>query len=426
MTIREETVKEKALPKGWREVRLGEVCTFQKGKGLSKKELKEDGKHACILYGELFTKYSGRIKNVISRTNDREEKFLSKKGDILMPSSDVTPKGLATASILYEDGIILGGDIIVIRCTRNQMDGLFFCFFVSANKHSVLKLTSGTTVFHIYKSDLAKLKILLPPLLEQKAIASLLEKWDTAIEKTEALIAAKQKQFEWLVTSLINKSGHKKAHPLSITSHSGFVSSEKREVRLGEVCTFQKEKALPKGWRKIKLGEIYNISAGSDFNPKEASLTKNEKYPYPIYSNALTNKGLYGHSMYSKYDEDSITITARGDIGTANHRKTKFVAVGRLLVLKNKIPVLNEFVCLYINHKIRFFKETTGVPQLTAPQASKYQVILPPLPEQKAIVSLLEKAEKEINLLRTLIKEYHEQKRGLMQRLLTSKWRLKI
>ena len=78
-----------------------------------------------------------------------------------------------------------------------------------------------------------------------------------------------------------------------------------------------KNDALPKGWRRVKLEEIYNISASGDYNASEASLTQDEKHPYPIYSNELTNKGLHSYSTYAKYDEDSITITARGDIGFA-------------------------------------------------------------------------------------------------------------
>ena len=422
MTIREETVKEKALPKGWRELRLGEVCTFQKGKGLSKKELKEDGKHACILYGELFTKYSGRIKNVISRTNDREEKFLSKKGDILMPSSDVTPKGLATASILYEDGIILGGDIIVIRCTRNQMDGLFFCFFVSANKHSVLKLTSGTTVFHIYKSDLAKLKILLPPLPEQKAIASLLEKWNTAIEKTEALIAAKQKQFEWLVTSLINKSGHKKAHPLSITSHSGFVSSEKREVRLGEIFDMKNgytpSKAKPEYWTN---GTIPWFRM-EDIRKNGRILNKSIQCVTP----EAVKKG-------KLFPEDSIIISTLATIGehalvtVGSLANQQFTFLSKKADYAEKIDMKFFFYYCYILCEwCKNNTNTSSFPSVDMLKFKKVRILVPPILEQKAIVSLLEKAEKEINLLRTLANEYHEQKRGLMQKLLTSKWRLKI
>ena len=180
-----------------------------------------------------------------------------------------------------------------------------------------------------------------------------------------------------------------------------------------------KNEALPKGWRRAKLEDIYNISASGDLDAKATSLTQDEKHPYPIYSNALTNKGLHSYSSYAKYDEDSITITARGDVGFANHRTTKFMAIGRLLVLKNKVPISNKFVCEYINHQVRFFKETTGVPQLTAPQASKYHVILPSLPEQKAIASLLETWDTAIEKTEALIAAKEKQFKWLLKRLIS-------
>ena len=59
--------------------------------------------------------------------------FLSKKNDILMPTSDVTPRGLSTASYVDKDGIILGGDILVIRSSRD-LNGLYFAYYVKSFK----------------------------------------------------------------------------------------------------------------------------------------------------------------------------------------------------------------------------------------------------------------------------------------------------
>ena len=200
-------------------------------------------------------------------------------------------------------------------------------------------------------------------------------------------------------------------------NNSELFKEEGRRVTLSRKTA--KNEALPKGWRRAKLGDIYNISASGDLDAKATSLTQDEKHPYPIYSNALTNKGLHSYSSYAKYDEDSITITARGDVGFANHRTTKFMAIGRLLVLKNKVPISNKFVCEYINHQVKFFKETTGVPQLTAPQASKYHVILPSLPEQKAIASLLETWDTAIEKTEALIAAKEKQFKWLLKTLIS-------
>ena len=176
----------------------------------------------------------------------------------------------------------------------------------------------------------------------------------------------------------------------------------------------------PKGWCKMKLDDVYNISAGGDFNTKTSSPIQDANHPYPIYSNALTNKGLYGYSAFAKYPADSITITARGEIGFANYRNTKFVAVGRVLVLKNKIPIMNQFVSYYINHKIKFLKETTGVPQLTVPQAGSYYILFPKLlEEQKAIAGLLGTWDRAIEKTEELIALKERQFKWLLRKLIT-------
>lgn len=160
---------------------LGEVATFLKGKGVSKDEISVDGRNKCIHYGELYTRYSEVIKEVISRTNlSIDKSVLSKENDILMPTSDVTPRGLATASALDEAGVILGGDILVIR--SSSILNSFLSYYIEAHKKDVMRLVSGVTVYHIYGSDLKNLKIYIPSLSEQKKIAEFLTSVDQIME----------------------------------------------------------------------------------------------------------------------------------------------------------------------------------------------------------------------------------------------------
>ena len=173
---------------GWGSLKLGDIADFIKGKGIAKADIEEGGKNKCIRYGELYTEYKEVITKIVSRTNV-ELNVLSEKNDILMPTSDVTPNGLATASALDEPGVILGGDILIIR--SNKIYNKFFCYFVAENKTSIMRLISGVTVYHIYGPDLATLKILLPPIEEQQKIADFLSSVDELInaqtEKLETL-----------------------------------------------------------------------------------------------------------------------------------------------------------------------------------------------------------------------------------------------
>ncbi len=93
---------------------------------------------------------------------------------------------------------------------------------------------------------------------------------------------------------------------------------------------------IPEDWEVKKLGEIFDIGAGGDFKPQFSSDIKDSKYQYPIYSNSVFNDGLYGFSSYYVYNENAITVTARGTLGVANFRNHKFTAIGRVLVLHPK------------------------------------------------------------------------------------------
>jgi type I restriction enzyme, S subunit len=170
----------------WMARRLGEVAVFFKGKGLPKSALVPFGAEPCIHYGELFTQYAETIREVISRTCDSANTFRSIANDVLMPTSDVTPRGLAKASCITDDGVILGGDILVIRSDRERICGTFLSYVIRSQEEQVLQLVTGSTVFHLYGSDMKKFTFSLPSLPEQTAIATVLSDMDAEIAALEA------------------------------------------------------------------------------------------------------------------------------------------------------------------------------------------------------------------------------------------------
>ncbi|WP_260140307.1 restriction endonuclease subunit S [Elizabethkingia anophelis] len=172
----------------WENVKLGSIATFLKGKSLSKSQLIVNGKHKCIHYGELFTFYKETITEIKSRTDlpITENTFLSQNNDILMPTSDVTPNGLATASCINEEKVIIGGDVLVIRAHKQKLNGTFFSYIVSISKEKIMQLVSGSTVYHLYGSDMAKFEFNFPvEISEQTRIAQILTDMDAEIEALE-------------------------------------------------------------------------------------------------------------------------------------------------------------------------------------------------------------------------------------------------
>ena len=163
------------VPEDWEVISLGDVAKFYKGRGLPKSDLVIGGHRECIHYGELFTQYGEIIDHVISRTNANYDVFVSATNDVLMPTSDVTPNGLATASGIKKAGIVLGGDVLIIRVDKEDLDSSFFAYLVSISKDQIMQLVSGSTVYHLYGGDMATFKFAKPAdVLEQIAIAKIL------------------------------------------------------------------------------------------------------------------------------------------------------------------------------------------------------------------------------------------------------------
>jgi type I restriction enzyme S subunit len=187
----------------WQDVRLGDFCDFKKGKGLLKSQIIDDGKYECIHYGELFTKYREKITKILSKTDFIEKAVTSKVGDILFPTSDVTPTGLSTASTINKEGIVLGGDILIIRQIERRLNGLFFSYWVSSHKREIIRLVSGTTVFHLYGSDLSKLRIRIPNIKEQDQISQILTATDQEISTLEKKLTYFQAQKKYLLNNLV-------------------------------------------------------------------------------------------------------------------------------------------------------------------------------------------------------------------------------
>jgi type I restriction enzyme S subunit len=178
-------------------------------------------------------------------------------------------------------------------------------------------------------------------------------------------------------------------------------------------------------WNKNKLGDLFYISAGGDIKQEFVSQTKNETFKYPIYANAEKNKGFYAYSSIYKIDEDVITIAGRGvNIGIAHARKEKFYPIVRLLVLKPKNNLSVDFFEYAINN-FDIVVESTGVPQLTAPQISNYEIYYCDYNEQTRIANFLSSVDEKLNLLKEKKKLLEDYKKGIMQKIFNQEIRFK-
>mgnify|MGYP001404215267 CR=1 FL=1 len=177
---------------------------------------------------------------------------------------------------------------------------------------------------------------------------------------------------------------------------------------------------------KYKLKNLFNLFAGGDIDIEHFSQYKTPVHCFPIYSNSLNNKGLYGYTSVPKYKGNSITITGRGSVGHAECRKQDFDAIIRLLVLiPKKSNIVNPYyLTQFINQYVSFPLESTGVPQLTVPQIENIEVALPDYTQQVATAEALSDIDSLLSSLQKLIEKKKAIKQGALQELLTGKKRL--
>ncbi len=191
----------------WNAQKLGSVTTIIKGKGVSKAEYVPDGKQPCIRYGELYTHYGEVIEKVVAHTNaNADDLVLSRKQDVIIPSSGETKTDIATASCVMLDNVALGSDLNILR---SHLYGPFFSYYLNGSKRfDIAKFAQGDTVAHLYPSQLEKVEITYPPPPEQQKIADCLSSLDRLIVAEGRKLAALRDHKRGLMQQLFPQPGH--------------------------------------------------------------------------------------------------------------------------------------------------------------------------------------------------------------------------
>lgn len=166
---------------------------------LAKDDLTETG-IPCVIYGELFTTYGETISQIESHTYKTEGIILSKKGDLLFPSSTtVDAMSLIAPSVINMDGVILGGDMFGIHISPNFNAQYLSYYFNHIAKRQLAKFAKGSTIIHLHYADIEKAKLLLPSLEEQNRMAKCLVTLDDKIKKERTIFDLLNSQKAYLL-----------------------------------------------------------------------------------------------------------------------------------------------------------------------------------------------------------------------------------
>ena len=260
----------------------------------------------------------------------------------------------------------------------------------------LFKIADTSTIPQINNKHINPYKIILPTIEIQEKMVELLSIWDYAIEKTERLITAKEKQYLWLLSNLISNDKHQHVHirdfafevstrnngtaidlVLSVTNNRGFVLPSDQFERRVASSDLSNYKIVTRGQyaynpSRINVGSIARLDGWDKgvLSPMYVVFELNEK---------KVNSDYFLHWLESHEGKEHIRNSAQGSV-----------------------------------------RETVSFTDFGA-----ISFPLPSINEQGKIAAVLNMARNEIDLIKRQLEACRQQKRGLMQKLLTGQWRVK-
>lgn len=328
----------------------------------------------------------------------------------LIPANTlITPTRMALGkAVRFKCPVAINQDLKAI-ILKSAIDGDFFHLSFNLLKPRIEKLGTGSTVMGISLSDLKNLKIPIPPLPEQRAIATCLGTWDSALQKLDYLITAKRKLKKALMQQLL--TGKKR-----LSGFDGEWSMKKLGILFDEI----KERNDGEGHEPL------SISAGKGFKSQK------EKFDKVIAGTSLAkyiqiNKGDFS---YNKGNSKSYKM---GCIYLLEDYETAVVPFVFISFRPTKKVDAHFYKQYFINHGLdRQLKRIItsgargdGLLNVSKKEFFKLTVPYPTLKEQTAIAAVLSTADSEIDKLVAQREQLALQKKGLMQVLLTGRKRLK-
>lgn len=423
------------LPQEWEVVRLGEVCFVQSG-GTPPKNEKSYWENGTIKWlGSSVCKNLHYIDEITD--------FITEKG-LQNSSAKIFKQGTTLIALV---GATIGKVAFLnFEATTNQnIAGIYpqdekklnqtFLFYISLMLHKEFIRLSSDKFKMANLSFIKSLQIPLPPLAEQEKIAQILGVWDKGISVLKSLIEAKTKHKKALMQRLLTPPCESPTPSLRASETSAAIHNKSvdcHDLTASNLAKTEKDSKAKQSlrfaeftdkWQEMRLGDICEIKKGEQLN--KLSLSNNSKGKF-----AVINGGILPSGYTDKFNtnENTITISEGGNsCGFVNFIKEKFWSGGHCYtIINSKASVL--YLYYFLKFKETFIQELrvgSGLPNIQKKDIENFKVSFPTLAEQKKIAQVLSACDKEIELLKSKFQCLKTQKKGLMQRLLNGKVRVK-
>ena len=190
----------------WEQRKAIDIADYSKGNGYSKGDLTDAGT-PIILYGRLYTKYQFAISEVDTFAVPRNGAVYSQGNEVIVPASGETAEDIARASAVEESGVLLGGDLNILR-PFDFINPLFLALAISNGEpqKKLAKKAQGKSVVHIHNTDIQEVTIAYPSRTEQDRIVSVFRQLDNLITLHQRKCALLFSSFQALISMMFTTS----------------------------------------------------------------------------------------------------------------------------------------------------------------------------------------------------------------------------
>lgn len=382
------------IPNEWEVERLGNIVSITSGESPSLYTLTSHGKYPFIKVEDMNNCEKYQIR---SREYSNDEKNIIHKESIIFPKRGAAI--LNNKVRIAKVDIQMDSNMMAIKPNNKVLPEYLF---YSITFEQLFRIADTSTIPQINNKHINPYKILLPPLNEQRKIAEVLSTWDRAIEKQMLLVEKLELRKKGLMQQLL--TGKKRLH--------GF-SGEWKNVKLGSIATLYSGGTPKSSEKKYYKGNIPFIKSG-EIN-KETTEQFLSMEGISNSSAKLIKKGDILYALYGATSGECCISKVDGAINQA--------------VLCIKTHANNAFVSSTLRMKRSYYYNKYlqgGQGNLSAEIVKNYILSIPCLEEQNAIAEILSVCDNEITLAKQKLDTLRQQKKGLMQVLLTGKKRVRL
>ncbi|WP_270690558.1 restriction endonuclease subunit S [Aeromonas sp. D3] len=411
------------VPNGWEKRDLQGLISVKHGFAFKSEYFSDNGDMVLLTPGSFYE--SGGFRNQGAKTKfykgDVPRGYLLKKGDMLIAMTEQAEGLLGSALFVPENSKYLHnqrlGLVQIIRQERVCLEFLYLFFNAPSSRRQITEQSTGTKVKHTSPDRLCSVIGLIPPLPEQKKIAQILSTWDKTISTTEQLLANSQQQKKALMQQLL--TGKKRL----LDNNGVRFSGEWKQVKLSKIFERVTTKNNGKSSNVVTMSGQQGLIRQEDFFKKSVAseildgyfLLKNGQFAYnKSYSNGYPMGAI---KRLNRYDDGVVTtLYICFEISEPTKADSDFWEH------YFESGLLNNGLSQIAHEGGR----AHGLLNVKPADFFSLKVPLPSLDEQQNISAVLRTADQEVTALQQKLNAIKQEKKALMQQLLTGKCRVKI